>query len=229
MSIETAIVADLKWVRSHVITVFLFAALAFGVVYGVEVLLSRHDSANNQKWQALLTIQQQQTQLLQSQLQLDEQRWSAANTQLLAANQKLAAAVSSRDAALAARLKQDANLTAAETAKRLGGTASGDDIVLPLPVGRTITISLDTLSAVQADLADTKSQLANEVTVAANLQENLDSQDKLLSAFRTQSDVEVKACQAQVKDLKSSARKGKLKAFAIGWVAGLLSARLLGI
>lgn len=230
MSVDFGITADLKWVRSHIVLLLLSAAIAFGAVYGVVSLLSSHDAANDKKWQQILSSQQTLTSALQSQLNSDETKWAAANSQLLASNEKLASAISARALDLSTKIAKDANLTAPDTAKRLGGTANGsNDILLPLPVGRNIVVSLDTLTSVQADLADTKSRLSNETAIAVNLQSNLDSQDKLLSAFRTQADDQEKACKAQVADLKAAARKSKLRWFGAGWVSGMISARLLGI
>lgn len=220
---------DVAWIRNHVILLLLAAGLSFGAVYFVDNLMAKHASENDKKWQVILGAQELQTQAVQSQLTQDETKWAAVNVQLMNANQKLSAAITSRDAALAAQVKVDATLSATQTAAKLGGTANGEDITLPLDTGRGIAISLDTLAGTQQDLADTKTKLTNETTIAEDLQSNLDEQEKLISAMKTQATDAVQSCKATVAAVKAEARKSKLRWLGMGWILGMLSARALGI
>lgn len=222
-----SIEADLNWVRSHVLTIIVLAVLIFGGVYYFNSRAASAAAANDSKWQSILAQQVKQTEALQSQLNSNEEKWSAANSSLLSANQTLAASVLARATQLSTNAAKNANLPPSDVAIKLRGAANGDDIILPLPIGRDLATSLDTLAATQADLADTKTQLANEITVAENLQSNLTEEQKLLSALRTQSEIQEKACKASVADLKSQIRKGRLKWWGIGFLSGLIAGRIL--
>jgi hypothetical protein len=219
---------DAQWLRNHIILLALAAGIAFGSVYYVDSLLARHAKESDQKWQSILVTQQQQTQTIQTQLAQDETKWAALNVQLVNANQKLAATIAARDVAVAAQVKQDASLTAQETATKLGGTTNGEDIELPLGTGRGLAVSLDTLAGTQADLADTKTRLSNETTLAANLQFDITEKDKFIAAMKVQNDNESKACKAEVADIKAQARRSKLRWLGVGIIIGFIGAHLAG-
>lgn len=219
--------ADLKWARTHIILVLVYSAIAFGAVYGIETLLSHRAADTDQKWSVILATSRQQISDLESQLKTHDAEYAAENLSLLAANQKLAAVVVSRGTELQTQLKKDNTLSALDTAAKLGGTVNGTDIVLPLPTGRNLAGSLDTLSSTQADLQNVQTELTNETEVAANLQKSGDEKDALLSAMRTQAVDQDKACKAEIAAVKSAARKSKLKWFGIGIVVGLIGGRWL--
>jgi hypothetical protein len=230
--------ADFTWLKQHLILVAFAALLVFGGVYFVDGLLSKHAAENDAKWQSILKTQQAQTQAISNQLNQDEANWAQVQAKLLAANQQLASAIATRDSAAQKQTQTDATLSASEAAQRLAQqtgakpgeiAAQGDNISVDLNISRGIVTSLDLLPAAQADLVDTKKQLANETDIATNSQADVAAQKNLVSALRTENTDQQKACVAQVSAVKAAARKSKLKWFGIGYVAGFVSARILGI
>lgn len=227
--LQTTIITDWKWLRTHLVLVFVAAALVGGGIYGVEALIAKHEAEKDSQWQQILAAQTAQTQLLQNKLNQDESNWSVQNAQNQQLIGTLAQTIAKRDAATKQQQQLDATLSTAQAADRLSQqtgaktgevVATGDLVQLNLPVSRQVVQLLDTIPALQGDLADTKSQLGAETAVATNLQANVTEQKTLIAAQQTQFTDSQNACKAQVADLKAQARKSKLKWFVAGLVAG---------
>ena len=230
--LETKVVADLKWVKTHIILLIVVAALVFASVYGVESVIAKDRAANDSKWQAILAAQTQQTSALQTQLTKDEQSFAQQNAALLQTIAQLSAQRTARDTQTQKQVQVDANLSAVDTAARLAQqtnaaaqevTVQGASILLDLPIARSVVASLDTLSSVQADLADVNGELAAETTVAQNNAADAAEQKKLIAAMTVQASDADKTCKADVAKLKADARKSKLRWFGAGFIAGLIT------
>jgi hypothetical protein len=215
---------DYSWLTHHLLMLALVGVLVIGSVYGIESLIAKHDAAKDAQWKSVVAADQQR-------LATDEANWQQQFQVLSAQNTQLLGAISQRGAALAVQQKKDATLSANEAAQRLSEqtkaapgevTAQGNNLLVDLPISRQIVIGLDQLPVLQANLTDTKTQLTNETTIAQNAQSDVVAQKKVNAD-------QVEACKAQVADVKAQARKSKLKWFGIGYVAGVISARLLGI
>lgn len=225
----TDTVTPSNW-KLHAILFALAAISIIGGVYGVETLVAQHDAATNAKWQTILATQTAQTVALQKQLTQDEATWAQIQAQLLAQNAKLANAVLTRDSQTQRKVTQDATLDAAGAASNINShvqngsaVAQSNNVVLPLDTARGVAASLDLLPTVQADLADTKTQLANEVKLVAGDAADIDEQKKLvLAQQQTLVDAQKKAA-SDLSVCRAKARKGKLKWFGIGYVAGFVS------
>lgn len=237
-SITTKISADLAWARHHLFLLAVVLVLAFAGIYGVESLISSRAAQNDAKWQGILAAQTAQTQMISNQLNQDEKNWQAQNAQQQQIIGQLAQTIAKRNEAAANQQKTDASLSAVEAAQRLSQqthakpgevTAQGDTVIATLPVARTVVGAFDLLDTVQANLTDTQKQLSSESVINTNLQANVAAQKNLVSALRTENTDQQKACVAQVSAVKAQARKSKLKWFGIGYIAGFVSARLLGI
>ncbi len=230
-TVTTTIVKDFNWIKGHVILLLVVAALIFFGVYEIENLIANHDKQKDAQWQQVLAAQTQQTQLLAGKLAQDENAWSAQNAQNQQLILTLAQTISKRDAAVQKQQQIDTTLSAKDAAERLAQqtkagagevVAQGDSVTVDLPVTRQVVQLLDRLPVAEADLADTQKQLGAETVVATNLQANVNEQKSLVESLKTQNTDQIKACQAQVKDLKAQARKSKLKYFGAGVVVGFL-------
>lgn len=234
----TTVKNDLTWVKGHIFLLVVVMILVFVGVFGILNVLEKHDKERATELQQILAAQTQQTQILTTKLTQDEANWSvenAANRQLIST---LAQSITKRDSALANQAKTNATLSAEAASQRLTQqtaagpgeiAAQGDTVTMDLPVTRQVVQLLDTLPVVQADLADTQKQLGAETVVATNLQANLTEQKDLVGSLQTQNTDQVKACAAQVKDLKAQARKGKAKWFGIGFISGFLFHFVAGV
>lgn len=209
LSIETSI-------KSHLVSIVFMGLLIFGGVYGTESLVAKHDAQNDAKWSAILSTAQAKS-------ASDEAQFQVTLAQITAQNTQLAQAITQRDAALAAIVKADATLTAAQTAIKLGGTTiDPNSVTLPLDTARNLTAQVDSIPVLKANLVD-------ETKIAQGLQTALDSQTTVVTDLKTQLVDSDKACKAQVADVKAKARKSKLKWFGIGFIAGLIGGHAAGL
>lgn len=222
---NSAIYNDLKWLWTHLLLLALVAGLILGGVYEVESIIAKHDAANNSKWQSILNTQTAQTQAIQDQLSTDEKNWQQVQADLLAQNTSLAKTITQRDTQTAQQVQNDKNLTSQEAAERLATqtsaqadevVAQGNNLVVDLPTSTRIIGDLDLLGSVQADLADTKTQLANETTVANNAQANVVEQSKVVATQQVELADATKACDARVAEANAKGRKAGIKGFIIG-------------
>lgn len=229
--ITTTITKDLTWIKGHIFLLLAVVFLIFIGIYGIEDVLAKHDKEKDAAAQQALAIQAAQTQALITKLGQDEQTWSQQNAQNQQIIAQLATAITTRDAATRKQQQVDATLSASAAAERISQqtgakagevVANGDMIQLDLPITRQVVQQLDTIPALQGDLKDTQSQLTAETAVAGNLQSDLNGQKQLVGSLQAQNADQVKACAAQVKDLKAQARKSKLKWYSAGVVTGFL-------
>lgn len=223
-SITSKVTADIAWARHHLFLLLAVVVLVFAGVYGVESLLANARAEKDAQWKSVVAADQ-------ARLATDEANWQQQFQVLSAQNTHLLTAIQARDSALAVQQKKDATLSANDAAQRLAQqtkaapgevTAQGNNLLVDLPISRGIVTSLDELFTIRTDLADTKMQLANETTIAGNTQKDLSEQ-------KTANSDQVKACAAQVADVKAQARKSKTKIAAIFTIVGIVAARLLGI
>jgi hypothetical protein len=222
--ITSKVATDLAWARHHLFLLAAVSILVFAGVFGVESLLAKHDAQKDAQWKAVVAADQQR-------LATDEANWAQQFQALTAQNTQLLSAIQTRDAALVVQQKKDATLSANEAAQRLSEqtkaapgevTAQGNNLLVDLPISRQIVTSLDQLPVLVANLADMKTQLANETTIANNAQADATAQKKINTD-------QVEACKAQVADVKAQARKSKTKIGGIMFTLGIIAARLLGI
>ena len=224
--------APLLTFRHHLILVAITVLLVTGAVYGVESLIAKHDAANSTKWTSLLDAEAAQTKTLQTQITADEAAAAIRDAAYQKTISQLAQTISVRNTQVAQQVKNDATLDAQAAAVRLDSqtqaapgeiVAANDSVTLDLPVTRRVVASLDLLPVAQADLADTEKQLAAQQGLTSDALADDDAQKKLVSAQAQMLVDSSKACDATVKAVKASARKGKLKWFGIGFVAGFVS------
>lgn len=201
-------------IKSHLVAIVTVAILIAGSVYGVNSLIEKHDEKNDAKWAAIIAQND-------AKYKADETNLQQTLATALAQNATLSAQMSQRDLALAQVTKAIASAPASQIAKEIGGTSVDNTTVsLPIDTARAIDTQLAMLPVVEANLADETTKFDNdEKIIAADKLVISDLQTKL-SVYEPVD----KPCQAQIKTIKANARKSKLKWFAIGFVAGRISA-----
>ncbi len=224
----------LKWFVAHERLMLVLAVLAFGT-YGWNKWLDKstmdaHAQASVAEQSALLAKQAADKQAVLMQQQIDQfNQREAAREQEMAS---IVAAVASRDAASSKRI---ADVQAPKTPPQAVTDLNAAYPKLPVPLVPTDTganvstadlqqftatkIGADTC---QADLADTKTELATD-------EKSLSDATGVIKGLQTQvADDKVAATTAQTafdkekKDLTAQARKSKFKIFWMGVVVGFL-------
>jgi hypothetical protein len=248
----TSLLADWKWLTTHVILLSIVALLVSGGVYGVLNILEKHDAAREAKDQQTQALLVKQSQDLTARLQADEAAATAdraasaaRDAQQTAVIQTLANTIKARDAALAATLKQNATLSAQQAALKLAAqtkagpgeiTASGDTVTMDLPVARSVVSMGDNLVAAQADLADTKKQLdATNVKLAdalkndENDKKDLDDAKKVIAAKDEELKGATKVCNDKLSTQAGKYRKRMVVVAVLAYLGGILTNPLKGL
>ncbi len=250
--IGTKLLADWKWLTTHLILVGVLGAFVFGGVYYVNNLIEKRDEQRNTLAQAALVAAQQQAAALAAQLKADQvsqAEIAAANAardaQATATIKALIDTMNRRDAQLEATLKQNATLTAQQAADKLAAQteavpgevkAAGDTVIVDLPVARNIVSTYDSLAAVQADLTDEKKKYDAQVVMTQDAQSNTNAANKSLADANKTIDaknVELgkagDACKAQISVINAKHRKQLMIVAVASYIAGLLTKPLAGI
>ena len=233
---DTTIIATIKkdwsWLASHLIILAFVALLVGGAVYEVDSIIARHDAAASGKYGALLAQQTAQTQTLVQQLAADQAASAARDAQYQATIVQLSKSIQVRDASAKKQQQTDATLNAADAANRLAQqtaakpgeiTVANDSITLDLPLTRGIISRLDSLATLQADFADTQSQLTAQTGLTADANTTVADQNKIIVSQIAELADSHLACTAQVKALKAHYRKKLIKVGVISYVAGFVS------
>lgn len=199
---------DLNWLKTHLILLAIVAGSIYGGIYLVESKIADHDKQ-------MATIYQVQNQQFQAQIKEEIDALKEQNTQL-------SQALATRQVVEVKLPTQNGSLTATQAAQEISKStkanpgqvvSQGDTVVLDLPTARDLTTMAQLVPLLQADKADLTKQLSNETKIY-NDEVSAHQKDNQTNA------VALTAC-------KADARKGKLKWFGIGYVAGFLTRTIL--
>lgn len=235
---NSTIMHDLSWMKSHLLLVALIVILVFGTVYGIESLIAKHDSARESKDTQILTLITAQTTDLKARMTQDESAASIRDAQYAATIAQLSGAIGRQNQALVQQIKVNATLTASQTAQAISQktqaqpgevSAQGDNVLLALPVARTINSDLDKLSTTLVQLDEKQKQLDAQTGLTTDAILDSVNGKKVITSLETQMAQADKVCKDTISTVKAQARKSKLKWFGIGYLLGLGSARFLGI
>jgi hypothetical protein len=223
------LIGDVSWVKTHLLLVGVVAALVFGSVYGVESLIANHDAKNAIVLQTLADSQAKANAQFQISVKSQIDAIAAQNAELAAENQTLIKALASRQVIEAKIPVQNSSLSAQDAASALKGQAVNDQVVLPLPVARDLVTSVQLVPLLQADKADLEKSNGLLETEVANGVKALDLERTAHTNDNSTNAGTIKARDAEIVAIKADARKGKMKWFFIGYVAGFVSAKFVGI
>lgn len=230
-TVETVVKKELSWVTHHLILVGVLIGVLFAGVYGVEALIEKHDAEKAQQANIALQVVVDQVKKLE-QHQADN---DAAVAQREAARdaliQSLVATIAKRDASLQVQIQKNATLTAQQAAARISEqyktqpgevVASGDNVLVTLPIARTIVNTFDQLTACAANYSDLQKQLGVEQARTTDLKSQIADRDGTIVGKNTELDKQKSKYEADIALLKAQARKSKLKWFGAGVVVGFV-------
>lgn len=207
---------DLSWARHHALVMLLAILFIFGAVYGIESLVAKHDAQTASQSQLVLAAL----------TAADKEQFAGIQAQILTLTQQNTNLVNSmlqRDKQTVIQQKKDTTLDAAGSATRLMelehdkgmAIAQGNQVTMDLPLSRAVILDLDAMAPLQADNRDLQSQLNNEHVINTGLNTESTKKDELLAAT-------VKADKDKLDSCQSDARKGKTKYLIIGTILGYM-------
>jgi DNA mismatch repair ATPase MutL len=150
-------------------------------------------------------------------------------------NAALAQAVVQRNVVLVQQQAVDKTLSPTQLTQRWAALVPNTQPTVT-PTGVTVTTADAQLTVAQLENVPVLTQnLKDQTAISANLSQELVEAGKVnsalgnqISALNLQITDDDKACKAEVASVKADARKGKVKWFKIGYVAGLVSGLWLG-
>lgn len=233
-TLEAKLKTDYTWLTTHLIQLAIVGILVISSVYGVESIIARHDSAIATRYDALAAQTTAQNQALQKQTAEQISQLATQNSLLQTQVAGLAQAITTRDAALINLQKQVITMQppalAAEWPKYVShGTVSAlpDGVKLDVPAAQDTLSQLESVPVLQADKKNLEDSNAKQAVEITNDQTALKSSQDALGTEKLSHVADNIACTADKKALKAEARKGKIKAFFAGVIAGLIGGRFL--
>lgn len=228
--VTSVIANDWNWLKTHLVLLVLVIALGFGGVYGIETIVAKHDAAEATKDALILQQQTTLTKSIEDKLASDSTAHAAAEAQLTAQINADHDAMARRDAQVSQliakiNIMQPPQLVADLQPKLHAGTATelSDGIKLDVAAARDVDEQITAGQTAQADVNTLKGEVAAQTTITANTKADLVTANKAIDGEKQKNVDQVSACKTETDKLKSDARKGKMKWFAIGYVAGLLT------
>lgn len=235
---NTSLLADWKWLTTHLILVLVLVAVAFGSVYYVNSIIEQHDAARQSADAKILAQATQQTATLQAALAADQKASAARDARASATISSLLSSLTARDAALKTTLAQNASLTAVQAAQKLTQqtgatsgeiTAVGNTVVADLPTAIKFVNAFDQLAVAQADLVADQGIITATNTKLADATKNLSDASAVIVSQKTQLTDADKACKDQIAVVKAKARKHGFWAALGGIIGGIVLGHALGI
>lgn len=234
-----AIENDVVWIRTHVLAILFAVALIGGLTLGgitlTENLIERHDArvaAAQQQKEGVDTATQQALLAQLTQDRAADAARDAAQTTLI---QTLVAQMAQQRAATAKQVATDSTLDAQSAAARLTTqtkanpgdiTVSGNNIIMPLPITRTIVADLDLLPQAQSDVNNLQAQLTAQQTLTTDAKSELADDNKVIAADKDELVATIKAdnaaCKVQVDAQAKKDRKRGFWASVGSFVAGAM-------
>jgi hypothetical protein len=214
-----------------IIRLALIAALIFGCIYAFDSLIANHDAAKaNASQIALEAVVKSnvdyQTSAATLFAQIEQQIVA-----LGASNKILQTAQVTRATQTDKQQQQDANLTVIQASQRLNQLEpkqppavvnTNGSLIIGLPLTQAVIQDLDSIPGLKADNAGLTQELVNDTTIITDLHTELNTDDGEITGLKSQITAQDKASKTEIAALKSSARKGKLKWFGIGFIAGFV-------
>lgn len=217
------LIADWKWLTTHLIIVALAGTLVVGSIYGVLHIQAKDAERHAQEFAQLADSMNKANAAFQASTEAQIKTLAAANQQLALEVGTLTQVLARRQAAEQSLPKKNANLSVIEAARSLQGSADGDNVVLDLHVARDLVTQVQLVPMLEQDKADLGK--SNELLAAevANGEQALDLERKAHASDNSANGATIKARDAEVSALKKNLRKSKMKYFIIGYVAGFIT------
>jgi hypothetical protein len=222
--------------KHHIILYAVAIVFALGITYTIESKIADHNEQKYEQEKALddekdSANKQFQSQMVSqlSQLQADSAQQKAQNTQNLTTIAQLKQQLQDQKS-------KDATLPPTDLAARIQTLAPGGQVTV-VSDGYHLDQSAAVAIAQNLEDAATQHQVVNlqaevisrDDVIISNDGKSLDSEKAAHAADVATLTVDKVTLNQQITQLKSDARKGKLKWFGIGYVAGLISGKILSL
>jgi hypothetical protein len=225
---------EISWLKHHLILTGVLILSLYGGVYGVFSLIDKHDKARDTQNAAALQLVVSQVKVLQDNMAAHDAAADARAAQLQTIIQQQNATIAATNKALQGQLEKNATLTAQQAAARLveqykadakQAQASGDNVLVDLPLTRQIVSTFDQNVACQANLVATGKQLDAVTTINKDLTQKVTDRDGVIKGKDEELGKQKTFYEGRITTLTNDARKGKLKWFGIGFAAGYVYAK----
>jgi hypothetical protein len=220
-----------SWIQAHERFLLVFAGIVVVFVLSWGWLNKHYELAKAQVAadQQVLDNQKKINQQLQDGYAALQKQTDALNDTLQTQNMQLASQTAAALKAVSDQQKADAAMTNAQLAKRLGdltnqqniqSTATGVDLNHDQTVG--VDQTLEDVPALKQEIADDVQQLSNDDQQINNLTDTGKSASLLIAGLNQQLTDQQNTCNAQIKKLKISGIKSRLKWFGAGAIVGFI-------
>lgn len=227
---------DKHHITLYIVAITLAIAFTLGITYEIESKLADH---NEQKYEQMKAISDEHdSSNAQFQKQVVDQltQMQADNQQQKALNAQNQATIVSLKQQLQDQKSKDATLPPTDLANRIGTLAPGGSITVVadgyhLDQAEAVSIAqtLEEPAALQTQINLDEMIISRDDKIISNDDKSLDSEKAAHAADVATLTADKETLNQQITTLKSEARKGKLKWFGIGYVAGLISGKIISL
>lgn len=220
--------------KHHIVLYAVAIIFALGLTYTIESRVADRAEQKYEKAQAIADLKDQQNTQFQQQIQATIQQLQTQNTQLQAISAQQATTINSLQQQLKDQKGKDATLPPSGLAARIQSLAPGGNITVVstgynLDQAEAVSIAqaLEEPPILKQELAADDTIIKNDTAVITNDAKVLDAEKQSHGSDVSALQAKLDAANLEIKDVKAQARKGKLKWFGIGYVAGFASHALL--
>jgi hypothetical protein len=220
--------------RHHIILYAVAIIFALGLTYTVESRVADQAEQKYEKAQAIADLKDQQNTQFQQQIQATIQQLQMQNTQLQAISAQQATTINSLQQQLKDQKGKDVTLPPSGLAARIETLAPGGNITVVndgyhLDQAEAVSIvqALEEPPVLKQELAADDIIIKNDTAVITNDAKVLDAEKQSHGSDVSALQAKLDAANLEIKDVKAQARKGKIKWFGIGYIAGFASSEIL--
>jgi beta-xylosidase len=238
LSNDTKILTNegLSWLQKHekLVLVFMSLVVLFFVLEKSLDIVSKYEDHRASTANAIVEAQKvkNETELTQAKQFLSDYQSTLAQT--VKANEALSTAITTREKVVVVQQKADAQMQPSQLAQRWqdlihdpGVTATTDGFNLTDSAALTTVQQLEEVPILQLNLEDERSKEANLQETNDKAKDLIDQGKIVVNGLKLELTEKAKSCTIDLDAEKAKGRKGKIKAFGIGYAAGFVSGIIL--
>lgn len=225
---------DKHHITLYVVSIVFALVLTFSVTYFVESKIADHNQKQYEVLKAQSDLKDQQNIQFQQQATAAIKQLQDSTTQLQAANTQQQSTITSLKQQLVDQKSKDSTLPPTDLASRIQTLAPGGSVTvvtdgyhLDQTEAVSIAQALEEPPVLKQQIVADEIIISNDTTIIANDTKVLGTEQQSHKSDVDTLQSKLDAANQEVKTVKSNARKGKLKWFGIGYVAGFASSMAL--
>jgi hypothetical protein len=219
----------------HHITLYVVGIVfALGLTYLYESKVADREHEQYLKEKAISDLKDQQNVQFQQQIAATIKQLQDQQTVLQATNAQQASTIDVLKKQLQTQKGKDATLPPTDLANRIQTLAPGgavtvvaDGYHLDQTEAVVIAQALEEPPVLRQELTADETIISNDTAIIANDTKILDAEKQSHGSDVTTLQAKLDTANQEIKDVKAQARKGKLKWFGIGYIAGFASSEIL--